>query len=411
MEERMTMKEASRLSIMKQIDKKVLSIDEASQELNLSPRQVKRLRKRYKSLGDQGLISKRRGRPNVRRFPDELKKRVLELMKDPIREGWGPTFACEKLASMDQLHLSRETLRLWMIEEGLWENKQKRERKVHQRRTRRSCFGEMLQGDGSPHDWFEGREEKCSLLIFIDDATSLLTSGKFFPSETTEGYLQILESHLQTYGRRSALYVDKHSIFRKNQKEISNGDLQTHFGKVLKELNITLICAHSPQAKGRVERANSTLQDRLVKEMRLKGISTIEEANEYLPEFMVDFNKKFGREPAENKDAHRPLLEGTDLERIFARKATRKLSKELSFSYEGVIYHLKTQNPNRVKKTHVEIFSRPNKPLIVELDGVSQNYAKWDEAAYKRTPVMDNKQIEVLWKPLPPKPSKRHPWR
>ncbi len=151
------MKEANRLSIMRQIDNQTLSIKAASHELNLSSRQVKRLRKRYKAEGDLGLISKRRGRPNIRRYPNAYKEKILELMREPIREGWGPTFACEKLASMNQIFVSRETLRKWMIEEGLWKNKQLKKKKIHQRRERRSRFGEMLQGDGSPHDWFEGR--------------------------------------------------------------------------------------------------------------------------------------------------------------------------------------------------------------------------------------------------------------
>lgn len=411
MDERMTMKEASRFSVMKQIDKKILSIRQASHELGLSTRQVKRLRKKYKQQGAKGIISLRRGRPNARRYPETLKMQVMDLMKDPLREGWGPTFASEKLASMNQIMVSREKLRQWMIEEGLWKSKKKTEKRVHQRRPRRSRFGEMIQGDGSPHAWLEGRGPKSSLLIFVDDATSKITSGKFFPAETTEGYLEVLEGHLQKYGRPSSLYVDKHSIFRKNRTEMLNGDLQTHFGKVLRELDIRLICAHSPQAKGRVERTNSTLQDRLIKEMRLKGISSIEEANAYLPAFIEEFNDRFGRVASEREDAHRPLAQGTNLERIFARKTTRKLSKELSFSYEGTTYHLKTKSPNRVKKTHVELILVPNKPLIVEINGKAMEYTKWKEAPYQRTPILDSKELEGQLGPQRKKPSRRHPWR
>lgn len=278
----MSLKEAKRLSVMEQLDKKTLSIGQASRELGLSSRQIKRIRKRYRFEGREGIISKRRGRPNIRKIPEGVRQRVIKALYNPLWEGWGPTFSREKLASEHNIYLSVETIRKWMIEEGLWKSKSKKTRKIYQRRTRRSRFGQLLQGDGSHHDWFEGRGEKCALLLFVDDATSKITAAKFFPAETTQGYLEILEQHLQKHGRPGSLYVDKHSIFRINRDEVKKGDYATHFGRVLKELDIELIYAHSPQAKGRVERANGTLQDRLVKEMRLKQISDIEGGNAFL---------------------------------------------------------------------------------------------------------------------------------
>ena len=286
----MSIKEANRLGVMQQIDKKNLSLRQASEELGLSIRHLKRLRKRYRHEGERGLISRRRGQASHNKIPDKVRSKVIEILKDPYWQDWGPTFAGEKLMLIHGIKISDETIRQWMIQEGLWKSRKKSERRVYQRRERRSRFGELLQGDGSHHDWFEGRGEKCCLLIFIDDATSRLTAGLFFPGKTTEGYLEILEQHLKRYGRPLGLYVDKHSIFRVNYKEVSKGEAETHFGRVLRELEIRLICANSPQAKGRVERANETLQDRLVKEMRLQGISDIEEANRFLPRFIEDYN-------------------------------------------------------------------------------------------------------------------------
>jgi len=396
---------------MEQVAKRLLSIDEASRELGLSPRQVLRIKKRYREEGQEGVISKRRGKPNVRRISEGVRKKVVKALYDPLWGGWGPTFAKEKLEETHKIHVSVETLRKWMVEEGLWKRKKKKEVKIYQRRTRRSRFGQLLQGDGSHHDWFEGRGEKCALLIFVDDATSKITSAKFTPSETTQGYLEILEEHLQKYGRPGSLYVDKHSIFRINQEKTIKGDGKTHFGRVLQELNIELICAHSPQAKGRVERANGTLQDRLTKEMRLKQVGNIEEGNRFLPKFIEAYNKKFGKEAASEEDGHLPLRAADDLERIFARKERRKLSKDLSFQYEGTLYQIQTKKPNRIRKTHAEIIERYGKPIIVEIGGKVYKYTQWNDTAYERTKILDCKELEVSWRsPQNSKPHKHHPW-
>lgn len=299
-----------------------------------------------------------------------------------------------------------------MINQGLWKPKRKKERKIYQRRTRRSCFGELLQADGSPHDWFEGRGDKCTLLHFVDDATSKITAGKFFPTETTNGYLDVLEEQIQSYGRPLSLYSDKHSIFKINREQVKEGTNQTHFNKVLEELNIEHICAHSPQAKGRIERANATLQDRLVKEMRLKGISSIEEGNAFLPEFIADYNQRFGKAPKDLEDAHRPLGAEDDLEVIFAQKTIRKLSKNLTFQHKGALYQLETKSPNRIRKTHVQIIERRGKPIDVEIGGIVYKYTEWRDVAYKGPQVLDAKELEGHWRSLgKTKPKRNHPWR
>jgi hypothetical protein len=242
--------------------KKNLTLKKASEELGLSLRHTKRIKKRYVLLGVPGLISLKRGKAGNRKIPEESRCKVIGLIKDKYSD-LGPTLLSEKLEELDRIKISSETLRKWLIEEKLWKSKRKKEAKVYQRRTRISRFGELIQGDGSPEKWFEERGDKCTLLQFVNDATSNTTSAKFMPAETTEGYLDLFKYHIEKYGKPLALYVDKHSIFRVNREQLKKGIAITHFGQVLKDLDIELICANSPQAKGRVERKNSLFQDRL----------------------------------------------------------------------------------------------------------------------------------------------------
>lgn len=408
----MSINEANRLSTMRQIDKKILNMSRASEALGVSLRQAKRIRKRYLSEGELGLISKHRGKISPNRIEPKLKEAVIKILQKEEYSGFGPTFTKEKLRQRHGYYLSEETLRKWMIETGLWKAKTIRESKVYQRRVRRSRFGELLQGDGSRHAWFEDRGEECTMVIFVDDATSKLTAGKFVPAETTEAYQRILEAHLSKYGRPLGLYVDKHSIFRVSRETSGAKEAETHFARVLRELDIELICAHSPQAKGRVERANGVLQDRLIKEMRLRGICNIEDANRFLPEFIEEYNLKFGKEPRISENAHRPLRKEDDLERLFARRATRKLSKSLSFQYEGVFYQVNPVHPNRHRSTHVNILQRAGKPILVESGGQEHSYTSWGGTAYEKPKVLDSKELEAYWPSQPRrKPGKHHPWR
>lgn len=408
----MSIKEAERLSVMRQVDKKVLTIKQAGQELGLSLRQTKRVRKRYLNQGEKGLISLKRGKVSNRKICEETRNKVLTLMRERYID-FGPTLASEKLNSLDNIEISAETLRKWLIEEGLWKPKRKKEAKVYQRRARRERFGEMLQADGSPHDWFEGRSEKCTLIQFVDDATSKTTVARFVPTEGTDEYLELLEEHLKKYGRPLSLYTDKHSTFRVNKEEIKKGVGITHFGQVVKDLGIELICAHSPQAKGRIERKGGVFQDRLVKEMRLRGINSMEEANNFLPQFLEEMNQRFGKEPAHPEDAHRPLREQDDLRRIFARKDRRKLSKDLTFQHHGTLYLVEAKHPNRMKHAYVDVFWRTGEQIEIRYQGVKLEYKKWSETRYEQPQIVDSKGIEfpkwVIKKLI--KPSKNHPWR
>ncbi len=406
---RMSEKEAQRLGIMKMLVKKDLTLGRASEELELSLKQTRRIFNRYLEEGTQGLISRKRGQPSGNKIAGKVKKKALKAIGAKYPD-FGPTLAREKLREREEIQVSVETVRKWMIEEGIWKSKRKREVKIYQRRTRRSRFGEMLQGDGSPHDWFEGRGEKCTLLQFVDDATSKTTVARFVPVETTEGYLQLLGEHVERYGRPQALYVDKHSVFRVNRDEIQKGVGITHFGQVVKKLGIELICANSPQAKGRVERKNGVFQDRLIKEMRLRKISRMEEVNAFLPEFLEEMNRRFGKEPASPEDAHRPLRAEDDFKKIFARRDRRKLSKDLTFQHHGTLYLIETKSPNRMRHGYVDVIWREGETIEVEYQGIKLNYKRWSEKAYEQPPILNSKEIAWTNK-RSIKPGRDHPWR
>lgn len=408
----MSIKEAKRLEVMKRMDRNILTMRKASEELGVSLRQAKRIRKRYVNAGEIGLISQKRGQVSNRKIADHIRARVTDLLTTTY-QNFGPTLASEKLEERDQINLSAETLRKWMIEMGTHRPKKRKKGRVFQRRARRDRFGELLQGDGSPHAWFDERGEKCSLVQFVDDATGRTTVAKFVEAETTDGYLAILQEHMEKHGKPLAIYVDKHAIFRVNREELKKGKGITHFGRVLKELGIELICANSPQAKGRVERRNGVFQDRLIKEMRLRGISTPEDANGYLSEFLEQFNRRFGVQPASVEDAHRPLGNHENLKRMFSRKESRVLSKDLTFQYHGTLYMINTKSPNRLKHASVTVIEEKDGPLHVEYNGVELQYRKWSETVYERPPIRNSKDMEVaeIGKKRRGKPGRYHPWR
>jgi transposase len=392
----MTLKEAERLSIMKQVERKELKQRQASESLNLSLRQTQRLIKSYKEIGPQGLISKRRGKPNKRKLPLERKEAIVTIVREKYPD-FAPTFASEKLRE-EGISISREGLRKLMIEEGIWEAKKRKEKKVHQRRTRRSQEGELVQSDGSYHDWFEERAPKCCLIQFVDDATSKILYAKFCEWESTNNYFSCLEAYLKKYGKPQTFYVDKHSVFRVTREEIKKGEGVTTFHKALRSLKIELICANSPQAKGRVERKNGVLQDRLIKEMRLRKISSIEEGNRYLEEkFIESHNKQFGKAPASSQNGHKPLSPEEDLEKILATRGVRTISKNLTVQYRNQTYQLKTNTPNRMRYKKVTTIERAGKALIIEYQGKEVPYTLWQEHKYLGPEVIDDKQLESRW--------------
>ena len=258
---------------------------------------------------------------------------------------FGPTLAHEKLVEEDGLKLGLGSVRKIMIGEGLWKAKKARKVEVNQMRERRACRGELEQMDGTDHDWFEGCSERCTLLVMIDDATGQLGALWFVPEESFFGYCDLLRQYLAAHGRPAELYTDKHGIFRVNIPNAGSGDNLTQFGRAMQSLEIPILCANTPQAKGRVERANQTLQDRLVKEMRLRGIDDMQQGNAYLPEFMADFNRRFAAQPRSSLDVHRPLQAHKNLDQILAWQETRLITKNLTIQFKNVVYQIQTKRP------------------------------------------------------------------
>jgi transposase len=366
----MSKKELNRAELMLRIQERRLTQRTAAEMLGLSVRQVERLYRCYNEHGPAGLVSKKRGRPSNRRISEDLKEQTLELVRS-LYPDFGPTLANEKLREFHQISVSVETLRLWMIEDGIWTPRHRRLARVQQPRVRRACLGELIQIDGSDHDWFENRAERCMLLVFIDDATGRFMELRFCLSETTFNYFLCARSYFKRYGKPVAFYSDKASIFRVNQKETKGGDGYTQFGRAMNDLNIDIICANTAPAKGRVERANKTLQDRLVKELRLRNICTIEQANEYLPAFMDEHNSRFAKAPRSAHDAHRPLLPNDNLDDIFTWQEPRKVSKSLTLSYKRQMYVLEPSDFARTAMGQpVTVMERDDGSVRIRHDGV-----------------------------------------
>jgi transposase len=336
----MSQKEAKRGQVMGLLAAGKIDQKEAGKRLAVSVRQVKRILRRYRTSGLPGLISKKRGRASNRRLDETIRVAAIKLIGEHYRD-FGPTLAAEKLAERHDMHLSVESTRQIMIAAGYWKPRKGASICVHPMRERRARLGELVQIDGSPHDWFEGRADRCTLLVFIDDATGKLLQLRFEPTETTLGYMHALHDHIVAHGLPVALYSDKHSIFRINAKE-ADPEAETQFGRATRELGIECIHANSPQAKGRVERANQTLQDRLPKEMRLAGISGIASANNWLPGFVASFNRRFAVIPKDAVDAHIAYTgSAEELANILSVQTAKTLSKNLSFQHECNLIQVK----------------------------------------------------------------------
>ncbi len=343
----MSAKERDRLKVVAElaspsVDGKRLTQAGAAELLGCTERHVRRLVHGYRGAGDASLVHRSRGRPSNRRFGDEFRAQVMGLVREHYHD-FGPTLAAEKLRERDGIEISRETLRQWMIADQLWKPKA-RKAKHRQWRERKGCFGEMVQIDTSDHDWFEGRGPKPHLINLIDDATSRVFL-RFFDSDTTEANMTILRDYMARYGRPVAVYGDKASHFRVNRQATIDEQLEglepeTQIGRALRELDIEWITAHSPQAKGRVERGFNTAQDRLIKEMRLAGICDIETANGFLEEYYMPLvNKRFTVPPTCDTDAHR-TADGFDLDAIFSRQDTRVVMNDYTIQFANERYQI-----------------------------------------------------------------------
>jgi len=345
----MTQADRDRLVTLKKAKKRLITQREAAEELGLSVRHVKRLLFALKKHGDKVVVHGLRGRPSNRRIPEKTQGEAVKILSAPVYAGFRPTLAAEYLRDKHGIEASKETVRQWMMRAKLWRGKKAKVRDVHVWRPRRSRFGELVQWDTSDHDWLEGRGEKLYLIAMIDDATSRLFA-RFVGHDSTEENMKLLRSYLEKFGRPVSFYTDKASLFQTAEKRkrdepgVEKDPVEmppTQIGRALRELGITWIAAHSPQAKGRVERNFATAQDRLVKGMRVAGVKTLEQANRYLNEdYLVWWERELTVEAANPDDAHRPLEKSHNLAASLSYVETRQVRSDYTLRWDGKFYQI-----------------------------------------------------------------------
>ncbi len=400
----MSIEGIKRLKLIQSAIDRQISQKTVSGILSLSERQIRRLVKAVREEGDKGIINKFRGRPSNRGLSAATKEKVIALYKEKYSD-FGPTLAAEKLLERDGISLSDETLRNWLIEAGLWKKRRKRSA-YRQWRPRRSCFGEMVQMDGSHHDWLEGRGPKLVLMGYIDDATNTIYA-KFYDYEGTMPAMDSFKGYVKKYGLPMSVYLDRHTTYKSSRKptewdEANDVEFLSQFERALKELGLEVIHAMSPQAKGRVERLFGVLQDRLVKEMRLQGIKTKDEANVFLETYLPKHNEKFRVCPANETDVHVRLARHFNWDKYLCIKDQRTIRNDNTIAYNRKLYQLEKNNS---KKVHIE--KRIDGSLLIISNGRSLKYKEITEKPKQRASAKnDSREYN-----RPPKPSKDHPWK
>jgi hypothetical protein len=381
----MSKKERDQLRVFGQIKASTMTRRQAARELGMEEHQVGRKYQRWLLHGDQGLAHRTRGVPSKRKWAQEAK--AIQLLSQTCYAGFGPTLASEKLAELHQIKVSIETLRSAMLRVGLWNKRRKRS--GHRRwREPKEHYGMLLQMDGSDHLWFEDRGPRSMLYNAVDDATSEVPALRFVQAESTKDIMQFMKDYIEHYGRPEAVYIDCHGTWRVNLNN-PDGDRLTQLERAMQELNIRVIHAKSPQAKGRVERKNGVLQDRLVKELRLANISTVAEANKFIQDiFLPEFNKKFSRRTDRTKDIHR-LVDGFDLDRIFSIQQERVVQNDFTVLYERRVLQIERENYAIVRpKNKIMVHENLNGSLELFLRGIKLQFR---EVAFrerrKLTPV------------------------
>ena len=413
----MSGKERERLVVIRAAGEHRLRQSEAAKRLGLSVRQVKRLVAAWRRQGAKGLVSKRRGRASNRRIDPKRRDRFVELVRARYAD-FGPTLAAEYLGDHHGFGYSRETLRGWMIEAGLWRSKPVRHKRAFQLRERCVGVGELVQIDGSPHAWLEARGERCTLILFVDDASSAIGYARFEPVESTAAYLRALHSYVQRHGLPLALYSDRHSIFGKHDPEDPE---PTQFERAARSLGIEPILALTPQAKGRVERTFQTLQDRWVKALRLAGCSSLEQANAVLPSLVQQYNRRFARKPIQARDAHRPYRASPEqLAWTCSEQYSRTLSKSLSCQFRGELLQVQTASNTgyQLRAAKILLCVDANDPAKLTMLHANKPLAfKRFQRQALASRVADDKTLNTRIAQLrrqPPKPytpPPQHPWR
>lgn len=372
-------KELLRAKLMEMVKAGQIKLREAAARMKVSERQAKRIWARYQTHGDAGLLHGNQGKPSSRRIAGEIHEAAVEAYRQHYGD-FGPTLAAEKLAERQGIEVDHETLRRWLLEAGEWTRKRRRSEYRH-RRARRERFGELVQFDGSAHEWFEGRRPGCCLMNMVDDARGV-TLAFLCEQETTEAAMRLLWAWIDRYGIPQALYCDRKNAFVLDrepsiEEQLAGIEPVSPFEYACQKLGIELIVAHSPQAKGRVERNHGVYQDRFVKELRLAGIGSIEEANRFLKEqYLPAINTKFSKPAREPEDAHVPLLDRTDLRDIFCFEERRVVSRDSVLQFERRLYRLPPRTRGRPQPGQKVVvrkwldgsvhFYWKNKPLLVE---------------------------------------------
>jgi transposase len=390
----MSERDLKRIEVLTDVRAGRRTVAAAAAVLAVSERQAYRLLARYECDGGSGLIHKARGRSSNRSKNEGIRKYAVELVRTKYAD-FGPTLATEVLLEKHDLRVGRETLRRWMMADGLWLSRTQR-RTFHQPRLRRESYGELIQIDGSDHRWFEQRGDPCTLLVFIDDATSKLMQLRFVPSESTDSYFEALHGYLRDHGCPVAFYSDKHTVFRVNKSDAKGGSGMTQFGRALAELNVEILCANSSQAKGRVERANRTLQDRLVKELRLADICDMDAGNIFLPDFVERFNEKFALPPAKAENLHRRLnVQASRLADILCHREQRYLSQQLALAYDRrQIILERSELADKLAGQYVDVYDFADRPLEVRWKGHSLPYRVFSkDQRVSHTAIVENKRL------------------
>ncbi len=400
----MSLKEVKRLKVVQSAIEKRTTQKMAAVMLGRSERQIRRLVKAVREKGEAGIIHGARGRPSPRRFRYELREKVLSLYRERYPD-FGPTLAAEKLLERDGIKISDETLRKWLLEAGLWQKRRKSS--IHRRwRKRKECFGEMVQIDGSHHDWLEGRGPKLVLMGYIDDATSA-AYGRFYDYEGTMPAMDSFQRYVQKNGLPMIAYVDKHTTYKSPKKlteweKIEGPEPLSQFERALKELGVELIHALSPQAKGRIERLFGVFQDRLIKEMRLREIKTKDAANEFLEEYLPRYNERFQVCPAHEADAHVKLPPNFDLDKYLCIKTRRSVRNDNTLAHDGKLYQIDTPS---AKEVIVE--EKIDGSLHIMSKGKALKYHEITERPPKAKAVKEDQRVYNR----PRKPAKDHPWK
>ncbi len=400
----MSQKEVNRLHVIRQTLDKTITQGQAAKMLGLTDRQVRRIAQRVRSVGSSGICHKSRGRRAHNRIADKVREKVIALCRERYRE-FGPTHASEKLLAHHQITVSVETLRGWFQEEHV-PYKSRKKRPHRQWRERKTHRGEMVQMDGSHHDWFEGRGPWCVLMGFVDDATGTVYA-RFYEYEGTLPAMDGFKRYIRLYGLPQSVYLDRHSTYKSMAKQTVEeqlNDIQpmSHFEKSLAELGVTVIHAYSPQAKGRIERVFGTFQDRVVKEMRLAGVTNIVEGNVFLESYLSEFNARYAREAAKQADFHRPIANRRALDTILAIKSERALRNDFTIAHDKKVYQIMSNI--RAKKVTVE--ERTDGSLCITHNGHQLRYKE-----IVSRPVKPEESAERSRRLVINKPSESHPWK